>query len=112
MRMAKEVCAGLLKEDGGNGGVEAAIAGLGGAQLSDEAELRGLCAAAVGRHPREAAQFRAGRDRLLGLFVGQVLKASGGRANPKRVSELLKELLLTGGGEGAEGAGGPPPGAS
>ena len=114
LRMAKEVCARLLKEGGGGTGanVETAIADLGGAQLSDEAELRGLCAAAVERHPREAAQFRAGRDRLLGLFVGQVLKASGGRANPKRVSELLRELLLAGGGGGAEGAGGPPSGAS
>ena len=45
------------------------------------------------RHPDQAEQYRAGKTKLLGFFVGQVMKASQGKANPRQVNELLRELL-------------------
>jgi len=39
------------------------------------------------------AQYRAGKSGALGFLVGQVMKATGGKANPKRVNELLKQML-------------------
>jgi Asp-tRNA(Asn)/Glu-tRNA(Gln) amidotransferase B subunit len=47
----------------------------------------------LGRHPDVAAQFRAGKTATLGFLVGQVMKASGGKANPKVVSELVRRAL-------------------
>ena len=62
-------------------------------QISDEAALRELVAAVVDEHPDEAAQYRAGKEKLLGFFVGQIMKATGGRANPQLVNELLRAAL-------------------
>jgi aspartyl-tRNA(Asn)/glutamyl-tRNA(Gln) amidotransferase subunit B len=39
------------------------------------------------------AEYRAGKDKLFGYFVGQVMKATGGKANPKALNELLKAKL-------------------
>jgi aspartyl-tRNA(Asn)/glutamyl-tRNA(Gln) amidotransferase subunit B len=44
-------------------------------------------------NPNQLAQYRAGKETLFGFFVGQVMKASKGKANPKVVNELLKEKL-------------------
>ncbi len=62
-------------------------------QTQDAGELTGLIDEIVAKHPQQAEQFRAGRDKLLGFFVGQVMKATGGKANPRQVNELLKEAL-------------------
>ena len=45
----------------------------------------------IGRHPDPVAQFRAGKTNALGFLVGQVMKNSGGKANPKIVSDLMKK---------------------
>ena len=42
---------------------------------------------------RKVAQYRAGKESLLGLFVGEVMKATRGKANPKATSEILERLL-------------------
>ena len=47
----------------------------------------------MAKHPQPAEQLRDGRDKLLGFFVGQVMKATGGKANPKHVNELLRKAL-------------------
>ena len=47
----------------------------------------------VEANPDQTAQYRAGKHKVLGFFVGQVMKASQGKANPARVNELLKEKL-------------------
>ena len=44
-------------------------------------------------HPDKVAEFRAGKDKLLGFFVGQVMKATGGKANPPLVNRLLTDKL-------------------
>ena len=74
-------------------GVDEIIATQGLTQMSDSAELEGIIAAIVADHPDQAAQFRAGKDKLLGFFVGQVMHATEGKANPKQVNELLKKVL-------------------
>jgi aspartyl-tRNA(Asn)/glutamyl-tRNA(Gln) amidotransferase subunit B len=62
-------------------------------QLSDTDALEAACRRVIDAHPEEAARYRAGRGQLLGFFVGQVLKQTGGQANPKVVSEILRRLL-------------------
>ena len=64
-------------------------------QVSDRGELQALVAEVVAAHPQQAEQFRAGRTKLLGFFVGQVMKATGGKANPQQVNALLQEALRT-----------------
>jgi len=46
-------------------------------------------------NPDKVADYRAGRDKLLQFFVGQVMKATQGKANPQRLNELLKKKLST-----------------
>jgi aspartyl-tRNA(Asn)/glutamyl-tRNA(Gln) amidotransferase subunit B len=43
--------------------------------------------------PAKLAEYRAGRDKLFGFFVGQVMKAMGGKANPKVINDILKQKL-------------------
>ncbi|HSF25189.1 MAG TPA: Asp-tRNA(Asn)/Glu-tRNA(Gln) amidotransferase subunit GatB [Blastocatellia bacterium] len=66
---------------------------MGGSQLSDEGELRALAEKAVADNPKQAEQYRAGKTALFAFFVGQVMKLSGGRANPQVVNEVLKRIL-------------------
>jgi aspartyl-tRNA(Asn)/glutamyl-tRNA(Gln) amidotransferase subunit B len=63
------------------------------AQVSDEGALEKLIEDVIGRNPAQAQQYRGGKDALFGFFVGQVMKASGGKANPGKVNELLKKKL-------------------
>ena len=64
-------------------------------QLSDRGELQALVAEVVAAHPKQAEQFRAGRDKVLGFFVGKLMAATGGKANPQQVNALLREALRT-----------------
>jgi aspartyl-tRNA(Asn)/glutamyl-tRNA(Gln) amidotransferase subunit B len=76
------------------GGRAQAIIDEGGlAQIGDESALSAIVADVIGRHPEPVAQYRAGRAATFGFLVGQVMKASQGKANPKLVSELLKRAL-------------------
>jgi aspartyl-tRNA(Asn)/glutamyl-tRNA(Gln) amidotransferase subunit B len=63
------------------------------AQIGDEAALQALVAEVLARHPDALAQIRAGRTNLLGFLVGQVMKATQGKANPRLVSDLIKARL-------------------
>jgi aspartyl-tRNA(Asn)/glutamyl-tRNA(Gln) amidotransferase subunit B len=71
----------------------AAVGRLGLAQVSDEGRLAAWVESAIAEHPSQAADLRAGKDQLLGFFVGQVMKRSGGRAEPRRVRELVREAI-------------------
>ena len=82
-----------LWQEGGD--VDHHIAASGLAQLNDDDELRRLAKEAVQSHPTQADQYRAGKTKLLGFFVGQVMKASQGKANPRQVNELLREILAS-----------------
>jgi aspartyl-tRNA(Asn)/glutamyl-tRNA(Gln) amidotransferase subunit B len=62
-------------------------------QIGDESELAGLVESVVSANPDALAQYRAGRKNTFGFLVGQVMKASGGKANPKVVNDLLRKAL-------------------
>ena len=65
------------------------------AQVSDEAALLSLIDDVLGKNGAQVEQYKAGKEQVLGFFVGQVMKASGGKANPGKVNELLKRKLST-----------------
>ena len=63
------------------------------AQIDDEAQLAALIAEVLAAHPDPVAQFRGGKTSAFGFLVGKVMKAAGGKANPKRVNDLLRRAL-------------------
>ena len=63
------------------------------AQVSDSGLLEEACKKVVAAHPGEVARFQGGEAKLLGFFVGAVMKETGGKANPKSVNEILRRLL-------------------
>ena len=62
-------------------------------QISDEGAIKEVCEKVAAAHPNEVAAYKNGKVQLLGFFVGQVMKETKGRANPKAVNELMKEIL-------------------
>lgn len=62
-------------------------------QISDEGELETLVEGIVKKHPDEVKRFKHGDQKLLGFFVGQVMKETKGKANPKVINELLRKQL-------------------
>ena len=86
--LAKEVLAEVIA----SGAEPAAVVkdkGLG--QISDEGALVEIVERLLAENPDQAAQLREGKDKLVGFFVGQAMKASGGRADPARVGALVRE---------------------
>jgi aspartyl-tRNA(Asn)/glutamyl-tRNA(Gln) amidotransferase subunit B len=74
-------------------GAEATIAELGLAQVSDEGAIAAACDKVIASEAAKVAEYRGGRDKLFGFFVGQVMKAMGGKANPKVINDILKQKL-------------------
>ncbi len=64
-------------------------------QVSDEGALGKVIDEVLAKSPAQVAQFKEGKQQVLGFLVGQVMKASGGKANPGKVNELLKKQLST-----------------
>jgi aspartyl-tRNA(Asn)/glutamyl-tRNA(Gln) amidotransferase subunit B len=62
-------------------------------QVSDEGALGKVIDEVLAKSPVQVAQFKEGKQQVLGFLVGQVMKASGGKANPGKVNELLKKKL-------------------
>lgn len=62
-------------------------------QISDEGALGKIIEEVLGKNPGQVAQFKEGKQQVLGFLVGQVMKVSGGKANPAKVNELLKKKL-------------------
>ncbi|MFB3852494.1 MAG: Asp-tRNA(Asn)/Glu-tRNA(Gln) amidotransferase subunit GatB [Vicinamibacterales bacterium] len=69
------------------------VASRGLGQISDESTLEAAVREVVAEHADAAADYRAGRQKAFGFLVGQVMKATGGRGNPRMVNELLKRAL-------------------
>ena len=61
--------------------------------MSDTSALDPLVDAVLAANPGQVEQYQGGKEGLLGFFVGQVMKETGGKANPKVVSDLLREKL-------------------
>ena len=62
-------------------------------QISDPSQISPIVDEIIAKNPDNVTKFKAGNSKLLGFFVGQVLKATGGKANPKMVNGLVKEKL-------------------
>jgi len=62
-------------------------------QISDEGAIKELVQKVVDAHPAEVEAYKGGKTNLLGFFVGQVMKETKGRANPKTVNELLRSII-------------------
>ena len=62
-------------------------------QITDINEIEILIDKVMEENPKQVQQFRSGKNKLFGFFVGQVMKASQGKANPKQVNKLIKQKL-------------------
>ena len=65
----------------------------GSSQISDSASIDKLVAEVIAANPAQVEQFRAGKQQVLGFLVGQVMKASRGKANPQQVNDALRKQL-------------------
>jgi aspartyl-tRNA(Asn)/glutamyl-tRNA(Gln) amidotransferase subunit B len=78
---------------GGSMEADAIIEAQGLEQISDSGELEKIVAAIVAANPAQVAEFRAGKQKAFNFLVGQAMKASGGKANPAQVNEILRRKL-------------------
>ncbi|MGQ9694617.1 MAG: Asp-tRNA(Asn)/Glu-tRNA(Gln) amidotransferase subunit GatB [Thermodesulfobacteriota bacterium] len=62
-------------------------------QVSDEVAITRMVEDILAAHPKEVAEYRQGKEKVFGFFVGQVMKATQGKANPRLVNEILKKKL-------------------
>ena len=77
----------------GEGEADQIIAQRGLKQITDSSAIEGLVREIIEQNPQQVEQYLAGKDKVLGFFVGQVMKRSQGKANPGQVNELLKKML-------------------
>lgn len=77
----------------GEGDADAVIERKGLKQVTDTGAIEQAIDDVIARHPQQLEQYRSGQDKLFGFFVGQVMKATQGKANPAQVNELLKMKL-------------------
>ncbi len=62
-------------------------------QITDSSEIENIVQEILAKHPTQVEQYLAGEQKMIGFFVGQVMKASQGKANPKQANEILRKLL-------------------
>jgi aspartyl-tRNA(Asn)/glutamyl-tRNA(Gln) amidotransferase subunit B len=89
-KIAKEVFE-VMWSDGV--GADAVIESKGLRQITDSAAIVRAIEEVMAKNPAQLAEYRAGKDKLFGFFVGQVMKATGGKANPAQLNELLRDKL-------------------
>jgi len=89
-RLAKDVFAAMVET---GKGAKAIVAEKGLKQVTDTGAIERAIDAVLAKEPANIAKYRAGNEKLLGYFVGLVMKATGGRANPAMLNELLKKKL-------------------
>ena len=80
----------------GEGTADVVIEAKGLKQITDSSAIEGIVDAVIKANPGQVAEYRGGKDKLLGFFVGQVMKETGGKANPGQVNEILKNKLSDG----------------
>ena len=88
---AKEVLDFMMENESRD--IDAIIDDLGLAQVSDDGAILAIIDEILAANQDKVEQYKAGKDKLFGFFVGQTMKASKGSANPQKVNELLKERL-------------------
>ena len=62
-------------------------------QISDTNELEEIVKGIINKYPEDVIDYKAGKTKLLGFFMGQVMRLTQGKANPKMVNELLRKKL-------------------
>ncbi len=77
----------------GEGDADTVIEKKGLKQITDDSAIEAMIDEVIANSPNQTEQYRAGKDKLFGYFVGQVMKASQGKANPAQVNQLLKNKL-------------------
>jgi aspartyl-tRNA(Asn)/glutamyl-tRNA(Gln) amidotransferase subunit B len=77
--------------DGGS--AESIVEAEGLARLDDESAIESLVRETLAANPKPVAQYRAGKKQTFGFLVGQVMKASGGKADPEKVATHVRTLL-------------------
>jgi aspartyl-tRNA(Asn)/glutamyl-tRNA(Gln) amidotransferase subunit B len=89
-KIAKEVFESMWTEDKG---ADEIIEAKGLKQITDTSAIEQAIDEVMAKNPGQLAEYRSGKDKLFGFFVGQVMKATGGKANPAQLNDLLKKKL-------------------
>jgi aspartyl-tRNA(Asn)/glutamyl-tRNA(Gln) amidotransferase subunit B len=89
-KIAKDVFEAMWQ---GEGEADAIIESKGLKQITDTGALESLVDEVIANNPKQVEQFKAGKEKILGFFVGQIMKATQGKANPGQVNELLRKKL-------------------
>ena len=89
-KIAKEVFDAMWN---GEGSADEIIASKGLKQITDSSAIEKLIEDIIAANPKQTAEYRAGKDKLFGFFVGQAMKASKGKANPEQLNAILKQKL-------------------
>ncbi|WP_132978667.1 Asp-tRNA(Asn)/Glu-tRNA(Gln) amidotransferase subunit GatB [Thiobaca trueperi] len=89
-KLAKQVFEGMWN---GGGEADAVIDAQGLRQITDSGAIESMIDAIIAANPEQVEQYRAGKDKVFGFFVGQAMKQSGGKANPGQVNDILKRKL-------------------
>ena len=89
-KLAKQVFEAMWS---GAGSADEVIEQQGLRQITDTSAIEGIIREILEKHPKQLEQYRGGQEKLLGFFVGQVMKATQGKANPAQVNELLRKLI-------------------
>ncbi len=92
-KIAKQVFEAMWS---GEGDADTVIEKKGLKQITDTGAIEGMIDEVLAANPGQVEQYRGGKEQLLGFFVGQVMKASKGKANPKQLNELLRKKLAEG----------------
>lgn len=90
-KIAKQVFAALWSGEGES--ADAIIESKGLKQMSDSGELEALVDEVINSNPGQVEQYRAGKTKVMGFFVGQIMKNTGGKANPGQINQILKAKL-------------------
>ena len=77
----------------GEGGADEIIESRGLRQITDTSAIEGIVDRVIEANPSQVAEYRAGKHKLIGYFVGQVMKETGGKANPAVVNDILRARL-------------------
>lgn len=89
-KLAKDVFEAMWQ---GEGDADTIIERHGLKQVTDTSAIELVIAEVIAKNPKQVADYRSGKEKLFGFFVGQVMKVSQGKANPEQVNELLKKKL-------------------
>jgi len=90
-KIAKQVFEALWNEEGAD--ADGIIEAKGLKQVTDSGAIEALVDEVIANNPAQVEQYKGGKEQLIGFFVGQIMKASKGKANPAQVNEMLKKKL-------------------